>query len=132
MNLVRTHDQLTRAFQKVLKSYGLSIPKYNVLRILQGEGRPMPVRQIATRMVSPQTDISRLVDRLENDGWLRRQRSDSDRRVVLVQLAPRSLERLAELRPQIAAIHQQQMPDLTDWELQQLNQLLFRARIAST
>ena len=68
LNLIRTSDQLAREVETLLKSYEISSPQYNVMRILRGENQPMRVHQIAERMVTPQTDISRLVERMAGNG----------------------------------------------------------------
>ena len=54
--------------------------------ILQGENQAMQVYQIAERMVSPQSDISRLIDRMVTAKLVSRERYGQDRRVVWVKL----------------------------------------------
>lgn len=128
LNLIRTSDQLAREVETLLKSYEISSPQYNVMRILRGENQPMRVHQIAERMVTPQTDISRLVERMAGNGWIERQRCLEDRRVVWVTLTKRSKKLLAELDEPMLKIHESQMNALSDKELSKLNDLLFRAR----
>ena len=128
LNLVRTHEQLAGQFARLFKDQGISDPQYNALRILQGEGRPMQIYQIAERMVSPQTDISRLVDRLEAHQLIRRQRCDEDRRVVWIELTARGRSLLKKLAAPVRKLHQQQFRNLSRAEVDQLNELLFRAR----
>ena len=84
LNLARTYARLAGEAERLLKEHNLSGPQYNGLRILRGEGQPMQVYQIAERMVTPQTDITRLVDRLEKSGFVARGTCGEDRRVVWV------------------------------------------------
>src|SRR4051794_2358620 len=86
LNLVKTYESLAADFARLFKKHGLSDPQYNALRILRGSGRPMQIYQIAERMVTPQTDITRLVNRLETAGFVKRQRCGDDRRVIWVAL----------------------------------------------
>ncbi len=128
LNLVRTHEQLAGCFSRLFRQHGLSDPQYNVLRILRGEKRPMQIYQIAERMVSPQTDISRLIERLVGSGWVKRERCGEDRRVVWVALTPAGKAVLKKLDRPVKELHESQFGDLSERELATLNRLLFRAR----
>lgn len=72
--------------------------QYNVLRILRGaHPSGLTCGQIADRMITRDPDVTRLTDRLVRAGLARRTRSDADRRVVEVSIAPEGLETLARL-----------------------------------
>lgn len=98
LNLVRTTDRLMRVQESVLKSAGVSLSQYNVLRILRGAGpEGLPCGEIADRMVQRDPDITRLVDRLEKRGVVVRERETRDRRVVRVKITDVGLRTLKEL-----------------------------------
>lgn len=128
LNLARTYETLTGEFDHLFKEHGLSGPQYNALRILRGVGEPMQVYQIAERMVTPQTDITRLVDRLETAGFARRARCGEDRRVVWVTLTAAGKAVLKKLDRPVAELHQKQFAHLNRKELAQLCDLLYRVR----
>jgi DNA-binding MarR family transcriptional regulator len=128
LNLVRTHTHLAGQMSRLFKKHGLTDPKYNALRILRGEGKPMQVYQIAENMVTPQTDVTRLVDRLKNAGLVARDRCDQDRRVVWVTLTKQGENVLKKLDAPVAELHETQFADLSKAELKRLNDLLFRSR----
>lgn len=128
LNIARTNALLTNQAEHLLKAHGLSGPQYNALRILRGEGQPMQVYQIAERMVTPQTDITRLVDRLEKSGLVARERCGEDRRVVWVNLTAAGKSIVKKLDRPIVALHDRQFQHLSQRDLKQLNELLFRVR----
>lgn len=128
LNLVRTYEHLSGDFARLFKKHGLSDPQYNALRILRGEGKPMQVYQIAERMVTPQTDITRLVDRLENAGFVERERCGDDRRVVWVTLTNKGKAVLKKLDRPVMELHQTQFSHLGKRDVRTLSQLLFRSR----
>lgn len=128
LNLVRTHEQLYREFSQFFKSYGLSDAQYNALRILRGEGQPMHVHQIAERMISANTDISRLIERMHVSGLVNRDRCGADRRVVWISLTEKSKQLLLEIDQPLQQLHDEQFTNLNDRELAALNELLFRSR----
>src|SRR4030095_13474299 len=89
LNVQRTADVLMQQLVSVLKSYGLSPTQYNVLRILRGAGAAgMTCKDVGSRMITPDPDITRLLDRLERRNLLTRNRAREDRRFVTIQITP--------------------------------------------
>ena len=72
----------------------------------------MQVYQIAERMVTPQTDITRLVDRLEAAGFVGRERCGEDRRVVWVTLTAAGKSVLKKLDRPVNELHEKQFAHL--------------------
>ncbi len=128
LNLVRTHSLLTGEFAKLFKEHGISDAQYNALRILRGHGKPMHIHQIAERMVTEQTDISRLIVRLDKAGLVKREQCAADRRVVWITLTPTGKALLRKLDKPVIRLHQSQFQQLTKKELKLLNELLFKSR----
>jgi DNA-binding MarR family transcriptional regulator len=96
--LQRTADRLQTRMAEWLKPHGLSPTQYNALRILRGAGpEGLPCSQIGERMLTHDSDITRLVDRLEKRGLVARRRDSCDRRVVRARIKPAGLDLLAEL-----------------------------------
>lgn len=96
--LIRTADLVALPISEVLRETKLSLSQYNVLRILRGvapEG--LPCGEIAERMVRRDPDLTRLLDRLETRGLVRRARGTADRRVVLAAITDEALALLASL-----------------------------------
>src|SRR5882724_4448387 len=92
LNILRTADQLQIRFARLFRKFGLTPQQYNILRILRGEGRPLPILEIAARMITVVPGITGLIDRLEAANWVERKRCDNDRRVIYVAIAPQALE----------------------------------------
>ena len=82
--LLRTASLVTRAFARLVEPSGLSWPQYNALRIVRGAGTGgIATLAIRERMIDEGTTITRLLDKLEAAGLIRRERSEPDRRQVL-------------------------------------------------
>src|SRR3954454_17545183 len=109
LNLFRTSDQLQIRFTRLFREFGLTPSQYNVLRILRGEGRPLPILEVAGRMIAAVPGITGLVDRLEGMGLVARERSTEDRRVVFVGVTPAGLELLARLDGPVEAMHKRML-----------------------
>ncbi len=72
MELLRTTDMLSRGLVGVLKAEDVSPTQYNVLRILRGTPDGLPCGEIASRMITRDPDMTRLLDRLEKRGLISR------------------------------------------------------------
>ena len=129
LNLLKTTDVLCRASNALFDKHGISGPQYNVLRILRGHRKTgLCGQHIVAQMVTQMPDITRLVDRLEANGFVRRERTEADRRLVLVHITPTGLKLLASLDEPILSLHREQMKQLSRAEIAELNRLLVKLR----
>jgi MarR family transcriptional regulator, 2-MHQ and catechol-resistance regulon repressor len=128
LNVLRTSDQLQIRFIRLFRDFGLTPSQFNVLRILRGEGKPLPILEIAQRTVTVVPGITGLIDRLEQAGLVRRERCARDRRVIYVALTDKAIATLAQLDEPLLALHQQLMGHLTATELAELSRLLEKVR----
>jgi DNA-binding MarR family transcriptional regulator len=128
LNLVRTADCLGIHFERLFRAYRLTPAQYNILRILRGEGAPLPILEIASRTVTVVPGITGLIDRLERAGMVRRERSTEDRRVVYVAITDLGQETLGRLDDPVLTLHRQLVGKLTRAEQRQLIQLLEKCR----
>ena len=79
--LMRTTDGVRRQLARVVEPHGITLQQYNVLRILRGGGKDgVPTLDVAERMVEQTPGITRLLDRLEAKGLVKRERCPHDRR----------------------------------------------------
>jgi DNA-binding MarR family transcriptional regulator len=87
VSLLRTADLVRRVVSRVLEPYDITAQQYNVLRILRGSGeKGLPTLEIAERMIEHAPGVTRLMDRLEAKGLVRRERCPEDRRQGLCWL----------------------------------------------
>ncbi len=128
LNIARTADRFGICFTRLFREYGLTPSQYNVLRILRGEGKPLPILEVADRMLAAVPGITGLIDRLEGMGLLARRRCIEDRRVVFVAITDKGLERLSRLDEPEAALHKRLIGHLSPAELRELSRLLEKAR----
>jgi DNA-binding MarR family transcriptional regulator len=128
LNLVRTSDQLQIRFARLFREYGLTPSQYNVLRILRGEGKPLPILEIASRTITVVPGITGLIDRLEQAEFVNRLRCDKDRRVIYVALTDRGSEVLAALDEPLLELHRKVLGHLSQGELKDLIRLLEKVR----
>jgi DNA-binding MarR family transcriptional regulator len=129
LNLVRTADVLTRGITMFLKASNLSPTQYNVLRILRGSAPAgLGCQEIAAHMITRDPDLTRLLDRLEKQSLISRQRQTDDRRVVRTTITDAGLKILSDLDQPLLDRHHQLLGHLGAERLQALGELLEEAR----
>lgn len=110
---------------ELLRDYDLSGPQFNVLRILRGAGEGgLTCSEISERLLVHDPDVTRLLDRLQKAGLVRRDRDRPDRRVVATRLTDQGRALLTRIDQPISALHARQFAHLTHTQLQQLLTLL--------
>jgi MarR family transcriptional regulator, organic hydroperoxide resistance regulator len=127
--LLRTASVVGRALARVVEPWGLSLAQYNALRIIRGAGSGgIPTLSIRERMIDEGTTITRLLDKLEEAGYIRRERSTPDRRQVICQATAAGRKLLDDLDPLVDAADEEVVAVLGASDLSRFIELLDRVR----
>ncbi|MGD2067137.1 MAG: MarR family transcriptional regulator [Gemmatimonadota bacterium] len=128
LSMQRTANLLVQGFTELLRPRGLTATQYNVLRILRGAASPLTCSEVGGRMIAHDPDVTRLLDRLEKQGLVRRERSSEDRRVVVTEITAEGKRLTDDLDEPVARLHQEQLGHMGDGKLRTLVSLLSEAR----
>ena len=129
LSIVRTAGLLGQQIADALRPHGLTTTQYNVLRILRGMGEEGLCRyEVGERLLTPVPDVTRLLDRLEEAGFVGRSRDPEDRRQSRARISPRGLALLERLDDTLDELHRRQVGHLGEPRLRQLIELLATAR----
>jgi len=129
VTLLRTTDDSKRFVSQVLEPEGVTLQQYNVLRILRGAGSDgLPTLSVAERMVERTPGVTRLIDRMERKGWVRRQRCTEDRRRVWCKITDDGLDLLGRLDAPIDQVDHILSGALDDRELDAFVEYMNRVR----
>ena len=130
--LLRTASVVNRTLARVVEPSGLSLAQYNALRIIRGAGTGgIPTLSIRERMIEEGTTITRLLDKLEEAGLIRRERSYPDRRQVLCFVSDTGRALLDTLDPQVDSADEAVVSTLSDAQLDRFIELLDVVRQAN-
>lgn len=83
----------------------LTLTQYNVLRILRGEGKPLPCLEVAQRMIQVAPAITRVVDQLLSLKLITKTQSASDRRIFEIELTSTAINLLKKLDQPVLDLH---------------------------
>lgn len=131
VSVMRAAALARRAFAARIEPHGLSVAQYNVLRILRGAGgEGLPTLVVRDRLIEEAPGITRLIDKLEGAGLVKRDRSASDRRCVRCCITPAGRALLDRLDPEVRAVHDLVREGLADaGDQRALSELLARFRV---
>jgi DNA-binding MarR family transcriptional regulator len=126
--ILKLADTLSQEAEQLIKAAGLTSAQYNVLRILRGaEPDGLLCRGISERMISRDPDITRLLDRMENNKLITRERHKDDRRVIMTRITAEGLKLLKKLDRPVHELHKNQFRHMTAARLKELAELLKEA-----
>jgi DNA-binding MarR family transcriptional regulator len=128
INILYTSNWLLNLHTEKLKPYNLTVQQFNILRILRGQHpNVVNLKLIKERMLDKMSDVSRLVERLREKGFVDRKTCPSDRRHIDVCITNEGLELLKKLDSDLKAINSL-FSSLSNDEIRTLNDLLDKLR----
>jgi DNA-binding MarR family transcriptional regulator len=124
LNLMFTNNWILESQSRLLKPYSFTQPQYNVLRILRGSfPEPLTVNSIIDRMLDRMSNVSRLVDKLLEKGYVHRAQSTDDRRAVDIIISEKGKEILAEI-DELQSVWEVNFSTISPEDAEKLNDLL--------
>lgn len=124
LSILRTSDLLENRVARLLREYELTPSQYNAMRIMRGEGVPMPCLEVADRMIQVAPAITRVIDQLLRRELIKKTQSEQDRRVFLVELTASGKSLLRKLDTPILELHQSLLGHVPKKVLKSLVQVL--------
>lgn len=115
INLMRAAETLSARVQQQLSQHGLTETQFGVLEVLHHLG-PLCQRALGDKLLKSGGNITLVIDNLEKQGLVERQRSPEDRRYVNVHLTPAGQQLIADIFPGHAELVTGLMSPLRDSE----------------
>lgn len=128
-SFLRAHAQVVRSLEHdLLSAHELPLAHYDVLvQLSEAPGRQLRMTELAERVLLSRSGLTRLVDRLEREGLVRREACPSDKRGTLALLTDAGVARLREAWPtHLAGVVERVVGRFDEQELRTLGALLAR------
>lgn len=127
LDVSRTGRLVSRAFNETLVAAGGSLPQWLVLTALK-QGDHAMQRDVADAIGIEGATLTHHLNRMEDDGYVRRERASGDRRSQLVTLTPAGEEQFSALLREVGAFDKKLCAGFSERELTTLRTLLGRLR----
>lgn len=128
-SFLRAHAAVLRELERELSAEaGLPLSWYDVLvQLVEAPGRRLRMAELADRVLLSRSGLTRLIDRLQAEGLVRREPSPDDARGMFTVLTAEGYGRLREAAPvHLAGVRRHWLARFSDDELRQLGTLLGR------
>ena len=112
-----TKDEVERA----LATHDSTMREYWILTCVDGE--PMSQRQLSELLTIDASDMVRLIDNLENNNWVTRERDPKDRRRQIVAATKKGTKVLAKLAADVAEAEDRALEASSNKQLKSLRKL---------
>ncbi len=119
INLVRASDSLIARLNAGIEKHGLTMGQFGVLESLLYLG-PMCQRTLGAKLLRSGGNITLIVDNLERQTLVRRERQKDDRRMIVIHLTPSGRRLIRRVFPEHAKSIAREMVQLTPQEQETL------------
>ena len=117
---------------RLRQTYGITLPQFDVLSELEHAGEQLTMSQLSEKLMVSNGNVTGVVDRLERDGFVKRESSKEDRRVQHISLTPKGEGDFKEM----ASVHERWVSELfgemSEPDLKSLLQILGKTRASVT
>ena len=124
---VQYSDQTMTALNKLLAQWGMTTLQHNALHALyvhDTEGIGLPSSEIGKHLYTRVPDVTRLLDRLAERGWLVRERDAKNRRVVRARLTAIGVELVESAHTSLQRLEQESLAHMSAADRTELQRLL--------
>lgn len=133
---MRDYDEILIALRRIMRAAdlqskqlvresGLTAPQLLVMQAIEREGQPS-TSVLAKSIVVSQATVTRIIDRLESAGLVRRDKSSRDKRIVNISLTDIGRQKLKNAPEPLQAEFIRKYIELEDWEQHMLRSSLLR------
>lgn len=123
--LLRSGNRFNEELNLLTKSFGISLPQFNVLRILRGQkGKPANLSTLNQRMIHKMSNTTRLVDKLIEKKLVERCICEDNRRKVEITITSQGLALLTKIDQKLIAKEAQLVQHITPIEKEKLIDLI--------
>jgi DNA-binding MarR family transcriptional regulator len=124
VNIIYTANFIQDAYKSALKMNGISLPQYNVLRILKGRKDGYATcGDLKDVMLDKNPDVTRLCDKLVEKKLILRNFNKDNRRQILLKISDKGLKMLQDINPHFEAFNHV-LKDIPESELLKLSDTL--------
>ncbi|MEH6456431.1 MAG: MarR family transcriptional regulator [Cocleimonas sp.] len=123
-------DQTLAEVHELLSIWGMTPLQYNAMRVIYAKDKEdigLPSKEIGSRLYTRVPDVTRLLDRMVDKGWITRERDTVNKRVVRSRLTDIGIELVESAHAPLMELESKQLAHLSNDEKNTLFELLNKA-----
>lgn len=130
LNIIYTFNWLEKPIKSLVSKYQLTIPQYNILRILKGAApAPLSPQDIKKVMIHKKSDLTRMLDRLVGKNLISRKICPSNRRKMDISITEEGIKLLETINPQLKTVTEDKVAQfISESDARKANELIDKLR----
>lgn len=121
--LVYLYTESRRLTKAKAREFGLTGPQLTVIKLLDQLGN-LSLSRLSSRIQARNSTVTGIIDRMEREGWVQRERSTKDRRIVLIRLTDKGKKLAGEIEVEPMEIFRDGLASLPSEDLSELFRIL--------
>lgn len=121
--LVYLYTESRRLTKHLAREFGLTGPQLTVIKILEQLG-DLSLSGLSARIKAQNSTVTGIIDRMEREGLVRRERSEADRRIVLIRLSDKGRKLAASIEVEPMEIFREALSSLPRNDIEELFRIL--------
>ena len=121
--LVYLYTESRRLTKHLAREFGLTGPQLTVIKILEQLG-DLSLSSLSSRIKAQNSTVTGIIDRMEREGLVKRERSEADRRIVLIRLSDKGRKLAASIEVEPMEIFRAALGSLPREDIEDLFRIL--------
>jgi len=121
--IIYLYTESRRLTKGLAAQFGLTGPQLTVIKLLQELG-DLSLSSLSERIRAQNSTVTGIIDRMEREGLVKRERSTTDRRVVYIRLSEKGQKLAREIQVEPMEIFRSALTDLSQSDLEHLLRIL--------
>lgn len=123
--LIYLYTESRRLTKGMASQFGLTGPQLTIVKLLESLG-DLSLSSLSERIRAQNSTVTGIIDRMEREGLVRRERSTSDRRVVFIRLSDKGQKLAREIEVEPLEIFRQALLALSASDQRDLLRILVK------
>lgn len=121
--LIYLYTESRRLTKGMASQFGLTGPQLTVIKLLESLG-DLSLSSLSGRIKAQNSTVTGIIDRMEREGLVRRERSSSDRRVVFIRLTDKGQKLARQIQVEPLEIFRGALLDMSQGDQRDLLRIL--------
>ncbi len=121
--IIYLYTESRRLTKGLARGFGLTGPQLTVIKMLEQLG-DLSLSSLSDRIRARNNTVTGIIDRMQREGLVRRERSQGDRRIVLIRLTDKGQKLAASIEVEPMELFRRALSSLPAGDLEQLLRIL--------
>lgn len=133
LRLLSCETHIEQQVRSLFRShFSVTLPQFDVLSELERAGEPLTMSQLSRELMVSNGNVTGVIDRLEKNGLVTRNRAEHDRRIQYIELTSQGRKDFDKMARHHARWLEDLLSELTLNDMSRLQELLLKARHSVT